>query len=235
MLRRAVVPSSATTSSPGAAKAATQRPQLAANASGSSRRRIREKVSWPGTPPSRRRKRRRNGSSARPNRAMPTQLSAPHSIAASAISRIANRSWRRSLPVRGSARSSKPARNRSMPPSSRHTKAAAHQAHAESTRFYEFLMQTGCMSSFKVRSPDPHRMARGSSSPARSRQALRSRFRPRGQRGRSAGIPGRSGDEHHQPHASSSSLPLLLGERTLAQARSRSSCAPSWLAQCAQQ
>ena len=59
------------------------------------------------------------GSLARPNRAMSTPPSAPHKLAASAISRISNRSWRWALPVRGSTRSLKHARNRSMPPSSR--------------------------------------------------------------------------------------------------------------------
>ena len=119
-LRLAVLPSTATTSPAPAswANAATKRPKLASKASGSSSRKSREKVSWLGMPPSRRRKRRRNGSLARPNRAMSTQPSAPHRVAASAISRISNRSWRWALPLRGSARSPKQARNRSMPPSS---------------------------------------------------------------------------------------------------------------------
>jgi hypothetical protein len=99
----------------------------------------REKASWLGTP-SRRRKRRKNGL-ARPNRAMSTQLSAPNTVAARTISRISHRSCRCALAVHGSSKSPKHARNRSTPPSSRKTKAAAHQAHAKPKGFHKFLMQ----------------------------------------------------------------------------------------------
>ena len=114
--RRAVLPSTATTCSIRAAKAATKRPKQASNPAGSSSRNRRENVSWLGMPPGSARKRRKNGSFARPNAAMSTQLSAPHHVAPSAISRISSRSCRCALPVRGSARSAKHARNRSMPP-----------------------------------------------------------------------------------------------------------------------
>ena len=53
---------------------------------------------------------------ASPNRAMSTHVSAPDSVAHNAISKTSGRSWLCALPVRGSARSAKHARNRSIPP-----------------------------------------------------------------------------------------------------------------------
>lgn len=68
------------------------------------------------TPPGSRRNRLSNGSLARPNSAMSTQVSAPESVAASAITSISNSWCRRALPRLGSPRSPRHARNRSMPP-----------------------------------------------------------------------------------------------------------------------
>jgi hypothetical protein len=96
-------------------------PKQASNALGSSRRNRREKVSWLGIPPGKRMKRRRNGALASPNSAMSTQVSAPHNVEHNAISRISSKSWRCALPVRGSAKSAKHARNRSILPLPSHS------------------------------------------------------------------------------------------------------------------
>jgi len=52
------------------------------------------KMSWRDTPPASRKKPRRIRSLARPNTAMSTQVSAPHKVAESAMSRFSRSSWR---------------------------------------------------------------------------------------------------------------------------------------------
>ena len=73
-----------------------------ANASGSSRRKTRLKVSWLGKPFSRRRNSLSSASRSSANSAKSTQLSAPQTDATNAIARMSSSSCRRALPRRGS-------------------------------------------------------------------------------------------------------------------------------------
>ena len=74
------------------AKAAVKRRNAISNAAGSRKRKTRLNVSWLGIPCGRASNSRRRGSLARPNSAMSQQVSAPHRVAAKAMTKISAKS-----------------------------------------------------------------------------------------------------------------------------------------------